>query len=279
MAVQIYDQHLHSRHSWDCESDPRDNVRSAIEKGLGGLTFTEHFDTHPDEWQRCAYDHDACAATVAALGDEFGHRIFIGHGIEVCYQPERMDFILEFLDHHDYDLILLSVHWAGGLNLYEKAHWQGLDPAAGTRRYLETVLEAARCCRRLLQEHGRRRFDVLGHLDLAKRYTQRFFQTVCVDEQADLIEKILSTCLEADLIPEINTSTLRQGLDEAMPGPATIRRYAALGGCMMTLGSDAHQPEAIGAGFDYALGMLRQAGIDELAVFEGRRRRTIALTD
>ncbi|MCP4247932.1 MAG: histidinol-phosphatase HisJ family protein [bacterium] len=279
MALQLYDQHLHSRHSWDCESDPRENVQSAIEQGLAGLTFTEHFDTHPDEWQRCAYDYEACAATIAALRDEFGDRIFIGHGIEVCYQPDRMDFILDHLATHDYDVILLSVHWAGGFNLHEKDQWQGLDPAVGTRRYLDTVLEAARCCRRLFREHGRRRFDVLGHLDLAKRYTQRFFQTVCVDEQADLIDAILTTCLEANLIPEINTSAMRQGLDESMPGPATVRRYAALGGRMMTLGSDGHLPEAVGAGFDYALGILREAGIAELAVFEGRRRRTVALDD
>ena len=26
MAAQIYDQHLHSRHSWDCESDPGDKL-------------------------------------------------------------------------------------------------------------------------------------------------------------------------------------------------------------------------------------------------------------
>jgi hypothetical protein len=51
---------------------------------------------------------------VAALRDEFGARIHIGKGIEVCYQPERMDFILEFLAAHTFDVVLLSIHWAFG---------------------------------------------------------------------------------------------------------------------------------------------------------------------
>ena len=38
--MALYDQHLHTWHSADCEADPADNVRRAIELGLAGLTFT-----------------------------------------------------------------------------------------------------------------------------------------------------------------------------------------------------------------------------------------------
>ena len=39
----------------------------------------------------------------------------------------------------------------------------------------------------------------------------------------------------------------------------------------MTLGSDAHRPEHVGADFDYAREMLRRNGITGEAVFRGRR--------
>ena len=51
-----YDQHVHSWNSFDCKSPPADNVEHALASGLAGLSFTDHFDTHPDEWDGCLYD-------------------------------------------------------------------------------------------------------------------------------------------------------------------------------------------------------------------------------
>ena len=244
---------------------------------MAGLTFTEHFDTHPDEWDNCVYDDAAYSDSIARLRDRFGQRIFIGKGIEVCYQPDNMGFILDFLARHEFDVVLLSVHWASGRQIGTWDHWTGLDAFTGTRIYLETVLQAVRHCRDLRERHSRRCFDVLGHLDLVKRYTNRFFGQLCVDQQQSLIDRILRACTEADLVPEVNTSTLRQGLAEPMPGPGTIRRYAALGGTALSIGSDAHLAGSVGAGFDETIKTFREAGITHLAIFEKRQPRLIPL--
>lgn len=127
-------------------------------------------------------------------------------------------------------------------------------------------------CRRV-NEADARVFDVLGHLDFVKRYTQRFFGEVDVKANGELLDEILRTCLDADVVPEINTSTLRGDLDETMPGSGVIQRYAALGGTAMSIGSDSHKSEHIGADFDYAVRMLRDAGIAHTAVFKDRHRR------
>ena len=87
---------------------------------------------------------------------------------------------------------------------------------------------------------------------------------------ADLIDDILRTCLTADLIPEVNTSTLRQNLDEPMPGRETLARYARLGGRAVSLGSDAHRAPNVAAHFDRALEILRAAGINHTVVFKNR---------
>ncbi len=274
--MERYDQHLHSNHSFDSRADPAANVQHAIDIGLAGLTFTEHFDTHPKDWDGCVYDDEAYSETIEKLRERFGGRIFIGKGIEVCFQPDRMLFIRDFLDEHEFDLVMLSVHYFGDHPVYEKSAWSELETAAGIRRYFENVLEAARCCEKLSRS-GSRVFDVLGHIDFVKRYTQRFFGTHDVSPSADVIDEILATCVSADLIPEVNTSTLRQGLGESMPGADTLERYVAAGGTTMVLGSDAHRSEHIGADFDQAVTLLRDAGVQNTAVFKNRKRVEIPL--
>lgn len=275
MAI-LYDQHLHSWHSWDCRTDPEDNVKHALARGLAGLTFTEHFDTHPDEWEQCGYDDEAYSATIDRLRERYGDRIFIGKGIEVCYQPSRMGFILDFLASHTFDLVLLSVHYSGDKPVHTREYWQASSVEDGSRRYFEYVLQAVEHCRALHAERGRI-FDVLAHLDFLKRYTKRFFDVEDLSFCDDLVEKILATCIEADLTPEINTSTLRQGFTETMPGERVVLRYGVLGGKAMSVGSDGHTAEGIGTGFDRAQEMLHAAGIQHLAVFKGRKREEILL--
>jgi histidinol-phosphatase (PHP family) len=275
--MELYDQHIHSCHSFDSESDPTENVEVALSRGLAGLTFTEHFDTHPDDWSECRYDDVAYSAAIESLRSTYGSRIFIGKGIEVCYQPDAMDDVLEFLAGHAFDVVILSVHYFRGRPVHVRDHWAGLDLAEGTRWYLETVLEAVRFCERL-HRGGRRVFDVLGHLDLVKRYTQRFFGRYDLSGCTELLNEILRACLAADLIPEVNTSTLRQSLGEPMPGADTVARYATLGGTVMSVGSDAHEARHVGSGLEEAADMLRSAGMRSVGVFENRRRIEIPIT-
>jgi histidinol-phosphatase (PHP family) len=274
--MDLYDQHLHSRHSFDSKADPREIVEAAIERGLSGVTFTEHYDAHPKDWESCVYEDASYSETIEGLRGEFGDAVFIGKGIEVCYQPRQMEHILRFLEEHTFDLVILSVHYFGEHPVHERGRWAGVGVAEGTRRYFEQVLGAAQFV--LDSQGGRdRMFDVLGHLDLVKRYTQRFFGEHDVEACAEIRDEILRCCIAADLTPEINTSTLRQNLDETMPNFGTVRRYAELGGRAMSIGSDAHVATAVGAGLDHAVAMLRNAGIRNLAVFRSRERIPVPL--
>ncbi len=273
----LYDQHIHSWHSSDCRADPEDNCRAAIEKGLGGVTFTEHFDCHPNEWDTCTFDYAAIRDTVDRLREAYGDRLFVGLGVEICYQPAHMDFIRDYLARHAFDMVVLSVHYFGGRALHEREQWGEFGSAEVTRTFFETTLEAARFCEQL-ERRGEKPFDILGHLDLVKRYTQRYFSNYDVASHADLIDEILRTCLAADLIPEINTSTWRQGLPEPMPADWVVRRFAELGGTAMTLGSDAHRAVDIGAGLPEAAALLQDAGFEHVPVFRERRVEPIPVS-
>ena len=272
----VYDQHLHSRHSFDSESDPRDYVLRALETGLSGLTFTEHYDTHPEDWPTCRYDDEAYDADIAALRGEFGRDILIGKGIEVCHQPDRTDRILGFLAGRDFDVVLLSVHWVGDWPIYRRRDWEGKTCAQVSGAYLGAVLGAVGMCVRLKRQ-GANPFNILGHLDLVRRYTHRFLQSDEPLGHEDLVDEILRCCLAADLVPEINTSSLRRGLTEPMPGESLLRRYAELGGTAVALGSDAHTAQDVGAGLAQAAAMARRCGIEHQAVFQNRIMRAVPL--
>ncbi len=274
--MELFDQHVHSWFSADCQADPAENVGRAIRMGLAGLTLNEHYDTHPSERDVCIYDYGRISEALNHLRAEYGNRVFIGRGIEVCYQPAMMDEILRHVEMHALDVVMLSVHFFEGRALHERDQWEGVEPARATRKYLEGVLDAARLALDL-KRRGRRPFDVLGHLDLVKRYTQRYFGTYDVRACREIVEEILRTCVEADLVVELNTSTLRQGLPEPSPAEWAVRRYAELGGEAMVLGSDAHRSEDVGAGLAAAAELLKRAGIRKQAVFQERRRRDLEL--
>jgi histidinol-phosphatase (PHP family) len=266
--MPLYDQHLHSWHSFDSETDPVDNCVAAVYSGLKGITFTEHFDTHPEDWKTCRYDEDKIRQSIAALRERFSDRLFVGKGIEVCYQPDLMDGIRSFLASNYFDMVMLSIHWAGGRPVQEEAGWKQ-NWRARTRQYLNTVLEAVRECHRLATV-GERPFDVLGHLDLAKRYSARYCGAYDLEACEKVVDDILRECVAADLAIEINTSTLRTGLDEPMPSAWVLHKYVQFGGRRVTLGSDAHVPEHIGADFKTAAQMLSAAGLSRYCVFRNR---------
>jgi histidinol-phosphatase (PHP family) len=276
--MKLYDQHLHSKHSFDSKAEPAEVCRNAIEKGLAGIIFTEHYDTHPTEWPGCVFDYDRIAEDHAACRAEFGDRLAIGTGVEICYQPDNMPAILDMLESHEFDLVILSVHWFDGKAVHSRESWDPSRLGHTTRCYLEAVLDAARLCAELARRNSRP-FHVLGHLDFAKRYTYIFWQENHAAECRDVIEEILRTCLEAGIIPEINTSPFRRGLTETMPDAWAVRRYKELGGRCMSIGSDAHRPHEVGQNLHIAAGMITDAGLDGLAVFEKGRYRIEPLGD
>jgi histidinol-phosphatase (PHP family) len=267
--MALFDQHVHSWHSFDSETGPAKHCEAAIEKGLFGLTFTEHYDRHPEDWPTCRYNDGKINEAVNAAREWFGHKLFVGKGIEVCYQPELMPSILEFLGAHQFDLVMLSVHWAGGRSLYKPDGWSG-QWRERTREYLATVLEATRFC---AGKHaaGERPFDVLGHLDLAKRYSARFCGAFDIESYRDLVDRILRHCVAAELAIEINTSTLRQGLGEPMPADWVVEQYIKLGGKMITVGSDAHSSSELAYGLTDALVTIKSKGLSHVTVFRDRR--------
>ena len=71
---------------------------------------------------------------------------------------------------------------------------------------------------------------------------------------------------------EINTSPLNKGLSQTNPCPEIVKRYRALGGEIITIGSDAHTAMNVGGHFDAARGILLSSGFKYYTVFTDRKK-------
>jgi histidinol-phosphatase (PHP family) len=69
---------------------------------------------------------------------------------------------------------------------------------------------------------------------------------------------------------------LRKPVAEIYPSPA-FAEMCVQAEARFSISSDAHRPVEVGAGYEQALDLLAGLGVDEICVFEGRRRRLAPL--
>ena len=76
------------------------------------------------------------------------------------------------------------------------------------------------------------------------------------------------------MIIEINTSSLRKGHEQTMPGKELLEIYKNNGGRYVTIGSDAHLVEDIGADYMEAKELLKEVGLQEV-IYRQRIRQIV----
>jgi histidinol-phosphatase (PHP family) len=121
-------------------------------------------------------------------------------------------------------------------------------------------------------------FDLIGHLDLAKRYGVRYYGPFYLSLFAAEIREILKLAVQRGVGLEINTSGLRQSPHETYPGLEVLRWYRELGGQILTVGSDAHSVEDLGKDINEALDLAREADFETITLFERREPRQLGIT-
>ena len=109
-----------------------------------------------------------------------------------------------------------------------------------------------------------------GHLDYVVRYGPTKNDSYTYQKHADVFDKILSVLIENGKGIELNTGGFRSGLSQPNPCVEILKRYRALGGEIITVGSDAHAPKDIAADFDRACALLKECGFAYYCVFQKR---------
>ncbi len=249
----MIDFHTHSIYSGDSHASMRDMCSAAVGAGLSAIVFTEHIDFAPSDWSNSSFDYEKWMVEVSALREEFAGRLVIMAGAEVDYQPQYSCEIEDFLSAHRFDYVLGGVHYCSGIILEDhEVYFPGRTARDAYISYFENVIAAV--------ESGF--FETIAHLDLCKRYGVNYYGVFRLDDYRDILEPVLEKMIEHGVAMEVNTAGFRQPPGETYPAMDTIALYADMGGRKVVLGSDAHRPHQVAAGFDKVIPELRQLGLE-----------------
>ena len=255
------DYHIHTvlcKHASGFLSEYR---RTAARRGMTEMCFTDHVPspTGYDPTNRMELEQfPLYRDMVRELRDDAEPRVFFG--IEADYYPQCEEFLAPWLPKQPFDLVLGSVHYIGNWgfdNPAERKKWDSADVEGVWRAYFALVVK--------LVATGL--FDVLSHFDLPKKFGHRLAEAPL----RELVQPVLDRVAQAGLAIELNTSGLRRPVGEIYPSPL-ILALARERGIPICFGSDAHRPEEVGAAFDQAVQLAREAGYTEQAVYCQRQR-------
>ncbi len=260
------DYHIHSHHSVDCKSSIREMCDAAIGAGIPEIGFAEHFDLHPMDLARGWFKLDVWAGELGECREALSGRLRIRAGVEAG-EPHRYSHEMRhMLSHYSFDYVIGSLHWIGDDFLF--------DPAFFERPAVEAFGMYFRELDRMAAEAE---MDVLGHLDVPARLSAGHYGEYNPHDFEEMIRPVLRRCIERGIALDINTAAIRRGTKVLTPGMEVLSWYHAMGGDRITLGSDAHRPEHVGADLHLALDAARRAGLRYLTFFEAREARLIPL--
>lgn len=263
----MFDYHVHTTQSADCTTPIRASCEAAINRGIREIAFTDHIEHEPADMSYGFFDYQTYMADIQGARDRYGDRLTILSGAEVDFNTRIADDVEAFLGSHQFDFVIGSIHYGDLGEIIFPEYFAGRSIEEVMVPYLEQVRAAV--------ETGW--FDTIGHIDLPKRYAPPSAgEYVPMRFEAELTE-IFRSMIARGLTFEINTSGLRQAPKTSMPGPQVAGLYAALGGRAVTIGSDSHVPETIGAGFARTLAMLKLLGIEHVSTFRQRRRVNVPI--
>lgn len=260
------DCHSHSNYSQDCRETPEQLLAAAEQKQIDILAITDHADFVPGD---SIFDPAVYLKHLRRLATG-NARVKLLVGVELGIQAEHADRCRNFIAGHQFDFVIASLHRARELDFYYGEFYREHTSVHECWQiYLEEALKAVKAFSD---------FDIVGHIDIIRRYSLTKL-TLIPDDLLPLLDELLIWLIDNRKGIEINTSGKRYGLDSFHPYPAILRRYRQLGGEIVTIGSDSHGSASLGEGFAEAVDLLKECGFDRLAWFSGRCLQFTSLID
>lgn len=255
-----------------------DAVKTAYERGLGGLCLTDHLDFDPPAGvadftfdvpsQQTAIDEDVEFLGLNGRGGKYGDFQLL-KGVEIGLQDKSMSTIRKILADNKFDCVIASLHLIDGHDPYFGDYYKPYDWRYAYGHYLE---EFDRLIRVMPD------FDILGHYDYIVRYPDYKEVTIYYSDFADVLDSILTFLVQNGKTLEINTKTyqLYRGRHPELD-INILKRFRELGGEAVSFGSDAHDITRIADRFDWCRQTALAAGLRYEVYYKDRRPGFVAL--
>lgn len=247
---RISDTHLHSNYSHDSSATLKEICDAALSRGLEVVCTTEHVFIDPRDVGYGYFDPTAYLAGVKEHQQLYEGKLQLLSGIELS-EPNLYPETLKEMSQLPFDMIVGALHWMQPGFFGDPKVLASYPPEVLLENYYKDLLE-------VVNVGG---FDTLAHFDLIKRYIAPKYMTI-----GTTTIEVLKSMVAQNIALEINTSTIRKDGLEPAPSYDIIDHYLALGGKRLTLGSDAHTHEDVGADFD----AVPDKYIDSIGYFKQR---------
>lgn len=267
--MRLVDYHTHSMCSPDSNARLEDMVQAARRAGLAELCTTDHCDLQQQDgspltdwdWSPILEQYEQAKGT---CGRNF--RLLLGLELGGAHtDPEQARAILAGAE---LDFVIGSVHnqspEAGGQDMFYLDCTDRAVCQAAVEDYMGSLLALAPLPL----------YDALGHIIYPLRYINgRGGHNMDLEPWADQLDELLRRVIQSGRAIELNT----HGGREVEEWRFVLERYRALGGELITLGSDAHRPHFVGRGLRQATQLLQETGFRYLTLYHRRVPEQIKL--
>lgn len=263
------DYHVHTSFSGDCNIPPQMMIEQAITKGIHHLCLTDHMDYDYTDGGVCfEFDPKEYFRRLLPLKEQYKEQIDLCIGIELGLQPYLSKKHHNLIFSNPFDFVIGSIHLVHCRDPYFPSYFEGREESEAYREYFECALQN-------LEAYSN--FDVFGHLDYVVRYGPTQNKYYSYGKYREILDEILRSLIKKDIGLEVNTGGYKYGLGTPNPCKEIILRYRELGGKIVTLGSDAHDPLFLGYEFDQAAKLLKECGFSSYFIFHNRKPEEVGL--
>lgn len=267
----LFDNHNHSEFSFDGKkTSVESSAMSAKDKGLGGICFSDHCDFYVPPMKASFEDLvpeyfnvTEQQAEIDRVQELCGNDFKILKGIEIGMYEECHEQIRATLNDNDFDQIVASVHYIDQTDPYYGGFYDGKDWKQAYGRYLETIYREMTW----LQD-----FDIMAHYDYVARYAPYTQASILHRDFSDILDEMFRYLISEGKALEINTKSY-QNYNGRTPRLDTelLLRYKDMGGEIISLGSDSHDPIRTGDKFGHYAALLKSLGFRWTAHYEKRK--------
>ncbi len=279
--MDLIDCHTHTQFSVDSEADINECVKRACELGLAAYAITDHCECNA--WYKeehytdslihdhfdYAADFEASVTAVSKLKEQYGDRLNLICGTEMGQPLLAPDIAERIVTDKRLDFVIASVHMIRNEQDFYFIDYTDMsmdDICDLLRRYFLEVYDVCKVGK----------FDVLGHLTDCIRYMKcRNGIDPDLSRYDDIIAESFRELVRNGKGIEINTSGIRQGAGCTFPDLKYVKMFRDLGGEILSIGSDAHIPEDIGANVSDGIEIAKAAGFTRLCWFKNREPQFI----
>ena len=260
----LLDLHAHTDNSFDGHHSAVFLCETAAARGLRALALADHVEM--DFYREQSFDRTAKQSyfEIVKARSAFRGKLIVCAGVELGQPTYNLPESEHLVRQYSYDVVIGSMHnLRGKKDFYFMTAEEYAEGRAQEmlREYFNELL--------LLAQWGR--IDVLAHLTYPLRYIAgKHGIPVDLEPYAEQIDAILEAAVKNKLALEINTSGLRQKLGQTTPGEDIVRRFREVGGERITVGSDAHYAEHLGAGLEQGMDMAQRCGFTHMTLYQRR---------